>query len=155
MLATDSPGRETDIAIDHSEFTHLPPAAIAQVVAVLREEGLTATVSSIHINGWIGAHSKWSAAQWMVQRLWGRVLTDEIDRWVYIGDSTNDQSMFERFPFAVGVANLRRFADQLQTWPAYLADTERGAGFAEVVHALLAARPFVEGSTPHATRFRP
>jgi hypothetical protein len=28
---TDSAGRETDIAIDHSEFTHLPQDAIDQV----------------------------------------------------------------------------------------------------------------------------
>src|SRR6185312_13188215 len=51
-LARDSAGRETDIAIDHSEFAHLPPVQIAQVVAVMQREGMTATVSSIHINGW-------------------------------------------------------------------------------------------------------
>ena len=30
VLARDSAGRETDIAIDHSEFEQLPPRAIAQ-----------------------------------------------------------------------------------------------------------------------------
>lgn len=34
-LATDSPGRGTDIAIDHSEFAQISPATIAQVVALL------------------------------------------------------------------------------------------------------------------------
>jgi HAD superfamily hydrolase (TIGR01484 family) len=139
-LARDSPGRETDIAIDHAEFAHLPAGAIAQVVAVMQAEGLTATVSSIHINGWIGSHSKWTAAQWMVQHLYGRDLQAEIDRWVYVGDSTNDQLMFEHFPLAVGVANLRRFAAALRVWPAWLTRAERGAGFAEVAQALLAAR---------------
>jgi hypothetical protein len=33
---TDSAGRETDIAIDHSEFTHLPQDAIDQVVRIMR-----------------------------------------------------------------------------------------------------------------------
>jgi hypothetical protein len=51
-LARDSAGRITDIAIDHSEFAHLDPAQIAQVVEVMRDEGMNATVSSIHINGW-------------------------------------------------------------------------------------------------------
>jgi HAD superfamily hydrolase (TIGR01484 family) len=139
-LAADSPGRVTDIAIDHSEFAQLPPAAIAHVVQLLRDEGLSVTVSSIHINGWIGTHSKWTAAQWMVQRLFGRDLQGEAARWVYVGDSTNDQLMFQHLPLTVGVANLLRFADQLQHWPAFVTQAERGAGFAELARALLAAR---------------
>jgi len=139
-LATDSPGRLTDIAIDHGEFHHLDAEAVARVVAVMRAAGMTATVSSIHVNGWFGTHSKWTGAQWMVQRLFGRRLDDEIGRWVYVGDSTNDQPMFERFPHSVGVANLRRFAAELQHWPAWITQAERGEGFAEVARVLLAAR---------------
>ena len=139
-LAQDSAGRITDVAIDHSEFTQLPPEAIAQVAALMREEGMNATVSSIHVNGWFGEHTKWSAAQWMLQRLFGRDLAAEIGDWVYVGDSTNDQLMFRHFPLAVGVANLRRFAAELHTWPAYITDADRGAGFAEVAQAVLAAR---------------
>ena len=52
--ATDSPGRETDIAIDHSEFTHLPQDSIDHAVRIMRAAGMNATVSSIHINGWFG-----------------------------------------------------------------------------------------------------
>lgn len=140
VLARDSAGRVTDIAIDHSEFTHLPAHGIAAVVEVMRQEGMTATVSSIHINGWFGEHSKWTGAQWMLQRLFGRALQDELAHWAYVGDSTNDQVMFERFPFSVGVANLRRFAEELVHWPAWITQAERGNGFAELAHALLAAR---------------
>ena len=139
-LSQDSEGRETDIAIDHSEFVHLDEARIAQVVAVMRDEGLNATVSSIHVNGWFGEHTKLSAAHWMLQRLFGRELDAEIGRWAYVGDSTNDQAMFAAFPVSVGVANLQRFAAQLRDWPAYITAGERGAGFAEVAQALLAAR---------------
>ena len=138
--ATDSAGRECDIAIDHSEFTHLPPEQIAQVVQIMQSEGLQATVSSIHINGWFGAHNKLEGARWIVRELLGRDLDAEIDRWVYVGDSTNDQLMFGAFPLSVGVANLRRFAAQLHTWPAYITAGERGEGFAEVAGALLASR---------------
>jgi hypothetical protein len=140
VLARDSAGRVTDIAVDHSEFTHLGAAAIAQVVALMREEGMNATVSSIHVNGWFGTHTKLSAAHWMVRRLYGRELAGEIGRWIYVGDSTNDQAMFGAFPLSVGVANLRRFAAELHTWPAYITDGERGAGFAEVAARLLAVR---------------
>ena len=139
-LATDSAGRVTDIAVDHSEFAHLTPAQIAQVVAVMRDEGMNATVSSIHVNGWYGDHDKLSGARWIVRRLYGRELDRDTAHWVYVGDSTNDQLMFGHFPLSIGVANLMRFADELVTWPAYLTEGERGAGFAEVARALIEAR---------------
>lgn len=139
-LARDSAGRVTDIAIDHSEFAHLDAAAVAAVVAIMREEGMVATVSSIHINGWFGDHNKWSGACWMLRRLYGRDLAAELDRWVYVGDSTNDQPMFERFACSVGVANLRDFADRMTHWPTWITRAERGEGFAELAARLLAAR---------------
>lgn len=139
-LARDSAGRVTDIAIDHSEFTRLDEAAIAQVVALMRAEGMHATVSSIHVNGWFGDHDKASGARWIVRRLLGRELDAERESWLYVGDSTNDQRMFGLFPLSIGVANLRRFAAQLHSWPAWITEGERGVGFAEVVRRLLAAR---------------
>lgn len=137
-LADDSPGRLTDIAIDHSEFRHLDADQIAQVVAVMQRHGLTATVSSIHVNGWIGEHSKWTAAQWAVPVAAGMAF--EPGRWLYIGDSTNDQLMFERLPLTVGVANIARFVPTLQAWPAWVTQAERGRGFAEMAVQLLQAR---------------
>lgn len=138
--ATDSAGRETDIAIDHSEFEHLDEAQIAAVVALMRSEGMNATVSSIHINGWFGTHNKWQGARWIVRELWGRELETEIGQWVFVGDSTNDVLMFEAFPQSIGVANVRRFEVQLAHKPRYITKNERGTGFAEVAQALLAAR---------------
>lgn len=140
-LSQDSPGRVTDIAIDHAEHAHLDRQQIAEVVRVMQAEGLHATVSSIHINGWFGEHDKLSGARWIVRRLLDRDVDAERPHWVYVGDSTNDQLMFGHFPLSVGVANLLRFAEQLSVWPAYLTRGERGAGFAEVARRLIAARP--------------
>ncbi len=137
-LAQDSAGRLTDIAIDHSEFQHLDAAQIAQVVAVMRAHGLTATVSSIHINGWIGTHDKPSGARWAVQQALGRPWNPA--EWVYLGDSTNDQAMFQALPLTVGVANIARFLPQLQAFPAFVTQAARGDGFAELASAMLAAR---------------
>jgi HAD superfamily hydrolase (TIGR01484 family) len=139
-LSRDSAGRVTDIAIDHSEFAHLDEAAIGCVVTIMRSEGMNATVSSIHINGWFGAHTKLTGARWIVQRLLGCELDGELAHWVYVGDSLNDQEMFGHFPLSVGVANLMRFAAELTVWPAYLTRGERGTGFGEVADAVLAAR---------------
>ena len=138
--ATDSAVRETDIAIDHSEFTQLAPAQIAAVVQQMQQAGMHATVSSIHINGWFGEHNKLQGARWIVQSLWQRPLDAELDRWAYIGDSTNDQLMFEAFPHGVGVANVRRFMPQLAHFPRYITLGERGAGFAEMVQAIIDAK---------------
>jgi hypothetical protein len=135
--ATDSPGRETDIAIDHSEFAQLSEAQIAAVVALMKSEGMHATVSSIHINGWYGGHNKLEGARWIVRELWQRDLDAEMERWVYVGDSTNDQLMFKTFANSVGVANIARFAAQLAHLPRYVTRGERGAGFTEVVRAVL------------------
>ena len=140
VLAQDSPGRETDIAMDHGEFAHLPPGQIARVVQIMQSEGMNASVSSIHINGWLGAHNKLEGARWIARELLGRDLDAELPRWVYVGDSTNDQLMFEAFPQSVGVANLRRFEAQLSHQPRYITEGERGAGFAQVAAALLDAR---------------
>jgi hypothetical protein len=139
-LSQDSPGRETDIAIDHSEFAHLNETEIAQVVALMRGDGLSATVSSIHINGWIGDHDKLAGARWIVREHLGRHLDAEADHWVYVGDSTNDATMFGHFAHSVGVANVARFWQQLPHRPRYVTAGARGAGFAELAQAVLAAR---------------
>ena len=140
QLAQDSAGRETDIAIDHSEFTNLLPEQIANVLRIMRSEGMTASVSSIHINGWFGMHNKLQGARWAVRELLGRDLDTESSQWVFVGDSTNDELMFEAFPNSIGVANVRRFEAQLTHLPRYITQAERGAGFAEVAAAVLAAR---------------
>ena len=136
VMAQDSAGRETDIAFDHSEFHHLPQEKIQQVLKLLQQEGMTATVSSIHINAWYGDHNKWHGAQWILKELTGRDLKQELDQWVYVGDSTNDQVMFEHFKHSVGVANIKRFEKELKHLPKYITHQERGAGFAEVVRLL-------------------
>jgi HAD superfamily hydrolase (TIGR01484 family) len=137
-LARDSAGRLTDIAVDHSEFAHLPAADIDAVLAVVHAHGLKASVSSIHINGWIGEHDKWSGARWAVQCALGVPL--DAAHWLYVGDSANDQRMFEQLPLSVAVANIRRFVPQLDVLPAYVTPSERGRGFAEVAQRLLDAK---------------
>ncbi len=145
-MAQDSPGRETDIAIDHSEFSHLSTQQIARVVTIMQTEGMTATVSSIHVNGWYGAHNKLEGARWIVRELLGRDLDRERGRWAYVGDSTNDQKMFEAFEHSIGVANIQRFLPDLTHLPRYVTQSERGAGFAQVANALLQSRVDASGT---------
>jgi len=137
QLARDSDVRETDIAFDYREFANLSQAEVAQVVAILQSAGMQTTVSSIHIHGCFGNFNKWEGARWIIHTLTGQDLARELDHWVFVGDSGNDQPMFERFIHSVGVANIGAVADQLSHLPRYVTPSARGAGFAEVAAALL------------------
>ena len=140
FITRDSVGRETDLAIDHAEFAQLSSAQIAQVVAIMQAEGMHTTVSSIHTHGCFGQFNKWQGALWITQQLLSRSLPAELERWVFVGDSGNDVAMFEHFTHSVGVANIAKVANSLSHLPRYIAPSERGAGFAEVAAAILAAR---------------
>ncbi|HTP97104.1 MAG TPA: HAD-IIB family hydrolase [Burkholderiales bacterium] len=140
-LAADQPYREADLAIDFCEdVPRLPEAAIDRIVALMQAEGLTAKVSSIHVNGWFGRYDKASTARLMLAECFGIDLDAERERLVFVGDSPNDQPLFALFPNAVGVANVADFAARLTTRPAYVTEARAGAGFAELAQALLAAR---------------
>ncbi len=139
-LSQDDGGRETDLAFDHHELVHLPPDAVQQVVSLLRGAGMHTTVSSIHIHGCFGDFNKWQGACWLLQRLLGRQLAQELDHWVFVGDSGNDQAMFQHFRHSIGVANIRHCAANLSHLPRYVTQAERGSGFAEAARAILEAR---------------
>jgi HAD superfamily hydrolase (TIGR01484 family) len=129
--ATDSAGRECDIAVDHSEFTNLPQAQIDECVAIMKAAGMNATVSSIHINGWFGEHNKLEGARWITRELFDIDLDATLARWVYIGDSTNDQQMFEHMPQRRR-GQYRALRAPAQHLPRYVTTAERGDGFVQL-----------------------
>lgn len=57
---------------------------------------------------------------------------------VTVGDSLNDESMFDadRFPYSVGVANIQHYGDRLQHRPAYMTRHPEVEGFCELVRAI-------------------
>jgi HAD superfamily hydrolase (TIGR01484 family) len=140
-IASDQPYREADIAIDFREdVPELPRAAVNRIVAVMEEEGLTAKVSSIHVNGWFGGYDKLSTTRLMLAEDFAIDAGAERERLVFAGDSPNDQPMFGFFPNAVGVANVRDMADLMTVLPAWITPSRGSAGFAELAEAILRAR---------------
>ena len=140
-VAADQHYREADLAIDYCEdVPRLPPAAVAKIVALMQQAGLTAKVSSIHVNGWFGNYDKLSMSIAARLECFGINLDARRDEFAFAGDSPNDAPMFAFFPHAVGVANIREFRGQLSTEPAYVTQAGSGAGFCELVDFLLAAR---------------
>src|SRR5947208_13861495 len=54
-LASDQSYRESDLAIDYCEdVPPLPLASAEHIATLMRAAGLSAKVSSIHVNGWFG-----------------------------------------------------------------------------------------------------
>jgi HAD superfamily hydrolase (TIGR01484 family) len=138
-LAADQRYRETDLAIDYCEdVPALPLEAAERIAALMRSQGLTAKLSSIHVNGWFGGYDKLAMSRLLFAERIGINLESENRSVVFVGDSPNDAPMFAFFENSVGVANVRRFESRLPAAPRYVTRSTSGAGFAELAAHLLA-----------------
>jgi HAD superfamily hydrolase (TIGR01484 family) len=142
-VAADQAYRHTDLAIDFSEdVPRLSDGAIDEIVGIFHEAGAVAKVSSIHVNGWFGAHNKSSMTD--------RLAQDEFDLNIeqaehneicaFVGDSPNDAEMFGAFRKSVGVANLAGLIDRCQALPTWITTADSGAGFCEFAELVLLAK---------------
>ena len=140
-LAADQPYRETDLAIDYCEdVPPLPMDAAERIAALMKEAGLSAKISSIHVNGWFGGYDKLSTSRILFDERFGIDLERSNREIVFVGDSPNDAPMFAYFENSVGVANVRRFEGRLKAEPKYVTRAAAGEGFGEVVERLLQGR---------------
>jgi len=137
-LAADQAYRETDLAIDYCEdVPALPLEAAERIAARMREAGLSAKVSSIHVNGWFGSYDKLTMCRTLLAERFGVDADTDNRTWVFVGDSPNDAPMFGFFEQSVGVANVKRFGAQLVAAPKFVTHAAAGAGFAELAAHLL------------------
>jgi HAD superfamily hydrolase (TIGR01484 family) len=140
-LASDQQYRLADLAIDYCEdVAPLPERAVQQIVAMFEAAGAQAKVSSIHVNGWFGAYDKLSMTKTLFAREFGIDLQNDNDNVLFIGDSPNDEPMFEFFKYSLGVANIQHQLHRLTHRPKFVTPSEGGAGFVEMAHRLLFAR---------------
>jgi HAD superfamily hydrolase (TIGR01484 family) len=137
-LASDQHYRETDLAIDFCE--DVPPLArydVDRIVAMMEAEGMTAKISSIHVNGWFGHYDKLAMTRTFLAEAFAIDLDADADQFVFAGDSPNDAPMFGFFARSVGVANVRDYLDRIATPPAFVTLRAGGGGFAELAEHLL------------------
>ena len=139
-VSADQSYREADLAIDFREdVAPLSDRDIETIVGLFEAAGATAKVSSIHVNGWFGSYDKLTTTRLMMTECFEVDLAADRARYVFVGDSPNDAPMFDFFPHAVGVANIRAMRDRLNAAPAYVTEAPAGAGFAELAALLIAA----------------
>jgi HAD superfamily hydrolase (TIGR01484 family) len=138
--ASDQLYREADLAIDYCEdVPRLPSGEVDRIVALMRAAGMTAKVSSIHVNGWFGDYDKLGMTRTLMQERYGVDLARDRASYLFVGDSPNDAPMFRFFSNSVGVANVADFSAHLTDMPVYVTSRRSGEGFVEVVDMLLAA----------------
>lgn len=143
QVASDQAYREYDLAIDFCEAVKpWPRKKIDSLVELCKKAGAQAKVSSIHVNAWFGKYDKFSGFQHWVKKGCPGLSTAPLkyDEWIFIGDSPNDEPLFESFHRSVGVANLKRFLDDIRSKPTWMTEGESGDGFAEMAEKLIASR---------------
>ena len=140
-LASDQLYRETDLAIDFCEdVPPLPLVEAERIADLMRAEGLTARISSIHVNGWFGDYDKLGMARLLLATDFGLDRAAQDRGVLFVGDSPNDEPMFRGFPQSVGVANVREHKGRIAHLPAYVTAAHSGEGFVELARHVLAAR---------------
>lgn len=147
-LTLDQPYRLCEVAIDIGQHRdRIETARIESLLQAVRATGAQATASSIHINAWHGDHSKRNTALgWLARHGVDAQAACQVA--CCIGDSPNDQGLFEVLPLSAGVANIRRHWDRLTHRPAVVMQQEGGLGFAEFVERLLCRIRNAQGLTP-------
>jgi len=136
-LASDQIFRVSDIAIDICEdVPPLPKDVVQDVVLKLEKRGASVKVSSIHINAWIGKFNKLSMLSTFLQDEFKLGAAKAKKCALYIGDSPNDEPMFEFFSHTVGVRNIEKFVSEMHALPKYVTRAEGGLGFLELANVL-------------------
>ncbi|MGN5480912.1 HAD family hydrolase [Cupriavidus basilensis] len=143
-LASDQAWHAADLAIDHAEdVAPLPADAVAEIVRIMQGgRGMTATVSSIHVNGWFGEHDKLSMSRLCAAELLG----EDVD--------ARRRRMAVHRRLGQRCEHVRAFSTVRSAWPMCAkscrncrassshasAEAAAAAGFAEMAAQLLAAR---------------
>lgn len=137
-LASDQNYREADLAIDFCEdVPALNREAVDKIVEIMQIGGMTAKISSIHVNGWFGDYDKLTMCKQLMKEQFKIDLERDEENYIFIGDSPNDSPMFGFFSNSIGVRNLEDFIDRLEHKPTYITDGHGGAGFSELIDHLL------------------
>jgi len=141
-LSEDQWLRRYDVAFDVGETQALERDEIDAIVARIQAHGARALVSSVHAHVVLGDWDKGRALTRVARSLFGDDVTAEPARarWLFVGDSQNDEAGFAALPLTVGVANVRAVADRLAAPPAFVTPSPGGHGFAELMALLLAHR---------------
>ncbi len=128
----DNQFRITDWTFDVNGLTDVE---LQEIASQCDRWGYSFTYSTVQCHLKPIGQDKASAIIWALRQYFPTINTDRI---VTVGDSPNDESMFDRqlFPHSVGVSNIEHYRDRLTHHPQYITKLPEVAGFCELVELL-------------------
>ncbi len=140
-IASDQDFRIADLAVDFCEDAGpLDEKAVDRICGIAIEEGSTCKISSIHVNCWYGEYDKLTCFNLFLSDFTGKTLDQMQKRILFMGDSLNDEPMFEKLECTIAVANIEKFLKKMKSFPAYITEKESAAGFFEAAEIILKKR---------------
>ena len=123
--AQDNPFRLTDLSMDNRSIQQSDFPAIRSIAESF---GLTVVVSSVQTHILSPLCGKGGTLKSIVHD----------SKTVTVGDSENDESMFNPalFPLSVGVTNIGRYLGMMHYKPRWIMSKEQGYGFIEFVNSV-------------------
>ena len=121
------------------EVEKLSPTELEQIELVCQSEGYGFTYSTIQCHIKPTYQDKAHGLNKIIPQYFPDLKPEEI---ITIGDSPNDESMFnqEQFPLSVGVANVLKYRDRLKYLPAYVTSKSEIEGFCELAKLIIDCR---------------
>ena len=134
--SSDNRFRITDWTFD---VENLSPTELERIDRVCQDEGYGFTYSTIQCHIKPTYQDKAYGLKQVVPQYFPDLKSEEM---VTVGDSPNDESMFNqvKFPLSVGVANVVKYRDRLEYLPAYVTSKSEGEGFCELAKLIINRR---------------
>ncbi|BAY12840.1 HAD family hydrolase [Calothrix sp. NIES-2098] len=131
--SADNHFRITDWTFDVASLT---PTELQTLSRLCQDLGWGFTYSNVQCHIKPQAQDKAIGLLQVLQQYWPQYSLEQV---VTVGDSPNDESLFNRryFPISVGVANVLEYANQLQHQPAYVTSAREAEGFCELSNCLV------------------
>ncbi|NAW67319.1 HAD-IIB family hydrolase [Photobacterium halotolerans] len=144
-FSQDQTFRYCDVAVNIAQNrTPVAPSTTMEILnrivnLNIESNPVNATLSSIHINAWVGNHSKRTSAEAYIRQFNEGDLPN-LDRVTYVGDSLNDEGMFGWLPLTFAVNNIRPLLTTLNHQPSFLTQENGGFGFAQLASLIVKAK---------------
>jgi hypothetical protein len=133
QASTDNPFRLTDWTFD---VHGLDLTTIQQLAQRCQEQGWGFTYSTVQCHIKPQSQDKATGLQQVLSQSFSHLSPQQI---ITIGDSPNDESLFDQslFPQSVGVANLLQYTQQLTHQPTFITTQSEVAGFCQLTEVLV------------------
>jgi HAD superfamily hydrolase (TIGR01484 family) len=131
--SADNRFRITDWTFDVASLT---PSDLQTLSHLCQKMGWGFTYSNVQCHIKPQTQDKATGLLQVLQQYWPEYSPQQV---VTVGDSPNDESLFDRryFTLSVDVANVLQYASKLQHQPAYVTHAAEGEGFCELSRYLL------------------